>query len=94
MGANFVSREYPVQYTRKAVEVAFDKAVEQSRYEDGHCYSGEIGMVSGLLFETHTRFGSEDAALEWLQDNAQKWEEAKCVRLIDGRWIIGAWCAS
>ena len=94
MGANFVSVDYPARFQKETVQVAFDHAVKQSRFEDGHEYSGEIGMASGLLFAEQKPFETEDAALEWLQDHAQKWEEAQCVRLTDGRWIIGAWCAS
>jgi hypothetical protein len=74
----------------------FDRAQEQDRLENGRCYSGGIGMASGLRVEPLPVFPNPDLAREHLEAHCEKWEEARAVRYAsaDGpRWIIGAWCA-
>lgn len=95
MGCNFVPLEYPGYLTKAEVQTKFDDDVEQSRWESGHSYSGDIGMATGLIFHDDLAlFGSAEGALDWLIEHCKKWEEARCVRLIDGTWIIGANCSS
>lgn len=92
MGANFVS--FTLKGTQAEVRKQFDDAVQQSLFSDGHEYSGEIGMANGLKFCRLDRVHTPTEANEWLQENAQKWEEALAVRLTDDQWAIGAWCSS
>jgi hypothetical protein len=99
MGANYVS--FTVQGTQEEVLKAFDRAQEQDRYENGHCYSGGIGMARGLKFVDAVSFVDQAKADQWISDHAEKWDEALAVRILrpGGRrgartYLIGAWCAS
>lgn len=96
MGACFQSMTLDGKLTRKEVEAKFESAQADDRYENGHSYSGGFGMASGLTFVGKT-FNTEDAANEYLQETAQKWENALAVTFTkDGaaHWMIGAWCSS
>jgi hypothetical protein len=98
MGANFVS--YRRFGTRDEIKVWFEREQEQDRYENGHCYSGGIGMARGIRFVEATVFDDERQAEEWICDHAEKWEAAIAVPLRKRRgdgtpaWMIGAWCSS
>lgn len=97
MGAYFNEMKVDGSKTRNEVKEIFSDAQDTDRYENGHSYSGGFGMASGLKFPEKT-FKSEDEALDWLQDNAQKWREALAVTVKEDDkpacWLIGAWCAS
>ena len=97
MGASFVTLTFLGEKTRNEVKAEFDKAVDQSRYEDGHSYSGCIGMAIGLIFEEKT-FDDERAAADFLSEVCEKWKEARCVTFLNkdkkATWLIGAMCAS
>jgi hypothetical protein len=93
MGASFVS--FKMKGAQADIRRRFADAQEQDRYENGHSYSGGIGMASGLRFVASS-FDDEKNAEDWLVDHAQKWEEALAVRL-NGKpdeYVIGAWCSS
>jgi hypothetical protein len=96
MGANFQTMKVQGDADRAAVTAKFVAAQEQDRYENGHSYSGGIGMADGLEFRDET-FKTVREARDWLDANAQKWEEALAVR-VEGEegkcWLIGAVCAS
>jgi hypothetical protein len=94
MGANFVTLDFPATHTKAQVKEGFNQARERSLHMDGHSYSGEIGMATGLIFHDDLAPFTEEAAYHWLTEKAEKWEEARCVRLIDGSWLIGASCSS
>ena len=69
---------------------------ESDRYENGHSYSGTIGMCDGVSKEYVTIKGRKEA-IDWLADNAEKWEEAKIVKVIEEKesyFLIGGWCSS
>ena len=97
MGASFVTLKFLGEKTRNEVKALFDQAVDQSRYEDGHSYSGCIGMATGLIFEEKT-FDNEGEADDFLSEACEKWEEARCVTFLNkdkkATWLIGAMCAS
>lgn len=95
MGANYQSMNV-ASTDKKIVEDAFDDAQSTDRYENGHSYSGGFGMATGLAFMVNEKFTSDDAADEWLEENAQKWGEALAVLVSsDGEphYRIGATCA-
>jgi hypothetical protein len=100
MGANFV--DYTIRGgNEKYVQKKFDEMQEECLHENGHSYSGEIGMANGLKF-TGKIFKSYAEAEEFLCDTAQKWEEALVCQYREGQgkhegqlaWLIGAWCSS
>lgn len=97
MGANFCTISIPASLPRQEVTKQFQQAQDQDRYENGHSYSGGLGMASGLKFEDKT-FPSVREAEDYLMDACVKWEEARAVKhqMLDGieMWLIGALCAS
>jgi hypothetical protein len=94
MGACFVSLTFDGKLTRDQVRRKFAEAQDQDRHENGHSYSGGIGMARGLEL-TSRQFKTYDEGEQWLADNSQKWEAAKAVRIeADNIWLVGAWCSS
>ena len=109
MGASFETLTMPGTLTRIEVRSRFTDAQDQDRHENGHSYSGGIGMATGLEFR-EDKFPSIDAATDWLCDQAEKYEDALAVRATDDQplrwdgkpnprygvelWVIGAICAS
>ena len=93
MGANFVTHNYTG--TKAQIAEKFRKDQEQDRYENGHSYSGGIGMASGLRFESAFEADDEEAAETWLDEHCVKWEDAVAVKLkgTEDKWVIGAVCA-
>ena len=72
--------------------------VKQARANDQHEYGhgGYTGTWAEIPGATHVRikpFQSEQAAEEYLLDNAEKWNDALIVPLWDGRWVVGAWAS-
>lgn len=109
MGAVFRDMVLPGEMAWADVKAEFEEAQDRDRYENGHSYSGGFGMARGLKYRAVGNFASVDDARSWLEDNAQKWEEALAVRTTDTRerlwngnnnpafgkevWVIGALCA-
>ncbi len=99
MGACFDSRFVEETDKRKA-RIIFESMQEECRYDNGHSYSGGIGMAHGVTF-TDKEFDDPQQADDWIEMNAQKWGPALAVRCkgrwhhnkeFDG-WVIGAICA-
>ena len=81
MGSNLVGRSYPGKTLEQAKKL-WSKDCEQSRYEDGHSYSGCIGMlddgrVTGRVFNNHAEF---DDFLEEKDKGYAYWAEVKVIR--------------
>jgi hypothetical protein len=97
MGATFQTRVLPGNLSQAEVEAKFAEIQDQDRYENGHSYSGGIGMANGLEFRSNT-FDNIALAQEWLDENAEKWEAALCVKAFkrpnEPVWVIGAICSS
>jgi hypothetical protein len=81
MGAcSFITTSYG-----KTAREAFDSATEQSRYESGHSYSGEIGMKNG--FKMFVFDSKKHASVNQLIDDlimnevSDKWGPAGCIDL-------------
>ena len=99
MGANFSMFQTAAKTPEQAMRDCSAR-IEQSAYEDGHSYSGEIGMASGVVMTTK-KFTNPDTAIDWLDDNAEKWGPALGVTLLSAKkgnalrgFIFGAWCSS
>ena len=74
----------PAGLSRDVVRSQFQEAQAQDRHENGHSYSGGLGMASGLLFVERT-FENVVAAQSFLEDDCVKWEEARAVKRKLGR---------
>jgi hypothetical protein len=95
MGAEFNTLKVD-STDRLAIRKAFDSAQSSDLHDNGHSYSGGIGMAEGLEFKDKT-FETYQDAETWLCDNAQKWENALAVTLLKHNkkyTLIGAWCSS
>ena len=81
MGASLVSRSYPGK-TQAQAQKLWDAACEQSLYEDGHSYSGEIGMldrgrVTSHVFNTYEDF---ESFLESKDKGNAYWAQIRVIR--------------
>lgn len=72
MAANFVYRSYALPFEAACKE--WHAAVEQSRHEDGASYSGAIGCLNGAPDKRDLRLESRQAAVDYVQENHEKWE--------------------
>ena len=99
MGACFntrMFRDYNSK-TSKEIEERWNDAVEQSLYEDGHSYSGGIGML-GKGFRLEGKICEDvDEADNYLSEIHSKWSSAIGVRFKDKKGgisiLIGGWCS-
>lgn len=93
MGASFEYRTYE-SGTREEVKRAFNSDVESCLYENGHSYSGGIGMLGHIQTWLSTTFTDENAALDYICDNQNKYDGAMAAQCSDGTWVVGGWCSS
>ena len=97
MGANFCARAYPDGEKELIIE-RWGSAVEQSLHEDGHSYSGDIGMLGRSVARWYDKdFADREEAYEFLSEEHEKWDPALAVSFIengDKCWLIGGWCSS
>jgi hypothetical protein len=99
MGAEFNSYEFPKGTKKKALSKLADAVFEQARYDYGHAgYSGSFAECDEVIIEDKS-FLTEDAAYEWISDNADKWEPALIVTIQANKddppiYYMGAWCSS
>jgi hypothetical protein len=96
MGAAFVGFTIRhisgVPLTKEEVKKSFDEKQEVCRHENGHRYSGGIGMADGIKFVCRT-FPADDEAYDWLEEHLEKWGPAQAVKLSNGDWVVGALCS-
>lgn len=95
MGAQNVGRFVPKDSKDEVVK-DFHNEQEIDRYENGHMYSGGIGMANGIQFTSEV-FGSVEEAGPWLEEHCKKWGPALAVRIDGPRqkgWYYEAICAS
>ncbi|MDX5370347.1 MAG: hypothetical protein LPL29_13325 [Alphaproteobacteria bacterium] len=102
MGAVFSYMVVRGDLPHKEVKAKFEAEQDQDRYENGHMYSGGLGMAHGLTFRDDVApFKTMDEAYEWVETEAEKWGPALAVRVVEddaggskSAWFIGAICAS
>jgi len=106
MGASEDARTFEAP-NRAAAEKIAAELMEQDRFENGHEYSGTIGMASGIRTFVHPKpltdkqaeafiFGTE--ARGWQDAKAEKWGPAILVNVRSNgnrkkRWTLGAMCS-
>jgi len=103
MGACTDYRTY-VNFTKEEAEQRFLEDQGQSAYEDGHSYSGCIGVMPGGVNWVNRTFTTEADATEYIFANHEKWEQAMGVaffRVVEEDepketqgFVIGGWCSS
>jgi hypothetical protein len=98
MGASFQAMSFDIT-DRQEICKQWDAEVENSQYESGHCYSGEIGMLgfSDGIEWRDLSLSSRQAAEEYIESHQEKWEPAMAVSFVeDGKpgWVVGGSCPS
>ncbi len=94
MGASEDFRGYDKRdRTRSDVEKLFACDQEQSAYEDGHSYSGQIGVMPPGISWINKKFESCNQAENYILDNHDKWDAAMGAEFPDG-FLVGGWCSS
>ena len=90
MGACFNARVYDLT---DDYENLFNASVEASLYEEGHSYSGGIGMLGKGFRIIPTIAKDTKEAHEYICDHHQKWDGAMAMKTQDGKIVIGGWCS-
>ena len=93
MGASFEYRTYE-SADKEVVKAAFNSDVESCLYDNGHSYSGGIGMLGHIQTWLSTTFSDVNAATEYICNNQKKWDGAMAAQCSDGTWVVGGWCSS
>ena len=93
MGGSLDTRTYDKELTKEQVENEFSRDQQDSAYESGHSYSGQIGvMPSGIDWLTE-KFKTNSEAIDYITDEHDKWDKAFGVRTEEG-YVVGGWCSS
>lgn len=96
MGAEYQSMVVKGE-NRKEARERFKSEQESDLYENGHSYSGGMGMATGLEF-TDKHFSSYQEADDYLSETCEKWGDALAVTYQDEKgninFLIGALCSS
>lgn len=80
MGANFEYETFNGDLSEKELLIAFEQLKSDKEYEHGHgAYNGTLATTNGLKIN-HTVFENESAAVKYVENNAEKWQEAIAVR--------------
>ncbi len=93
MGAAFSCRV--LEGTFQEAKTRFVEMQEQDKYENGHSYSGGIGMLVGVK-NTCLTLNDRKSASQYIMEHAEKWESALAVQFHEQDkilWLIGGWCA-
>ncbi len=98
MGANTSYRSFRTHDKKEIVRLWNDE-VDQSLHENGHSYSGCIGMLGpGIKQWFDVRFVGRDKAEERIAEVHNKGESAIAVSYLDSNlavnWLVGGWCRS
>jgi uncharacterized protein YggL (DUF469 family) len=83
-------------YTNKnkdEVAKAFNSDVENCQYENGHSYSGGIGMLDCISLWVAKTFATVDEAENYICDHQEKWDGAMAAQTTEGTWVVGGWCS-
>lgn len=85
----------------EAARTEIERTIEQCKYDYGHAgYTGTFAECTGTTFNA-TVFGSVDKARMYIDEKAEKWEDAILTRFRDDqahvppgtaqpvRWIVG-----
>jgi hypothetical protein len=95
MGASYDGRNYDLnKMSMVEVKEQWNEAVESSLYEDGHEYSGGIGMLGKGFSISNFVAENEEEADHYIVEHHEKWNGAMGVKTKDEKIVIGGWCSS
>lgn len=92
MGADFNYRVYPGD-ERSAIQKQWTDDVEQDLYDNGHRYSGGIGMLGPDIQWQQVKFQTAQQAAAHIDAQHRKWEPPMACQF-DAGWVVGGWCSS
>lgn len=92
MGANFDHRVYRTDWKEEAA-AAWKRDLSNDQWENGHCFSGSLGMLTGDPVWLPGQEADAAAAIKCIEDKHEKWGPPLAVRF-PGGFAIGGWCAS
>ena len=93
MGGCLDIRTYDKKLSEAQVEEQFSSDQDSDAYENGHSYSGSIGvMPHGVTWRSETCKTIREAE-DFISENHDKWDEAFAVRTEEG-YVVGGWCSS
>lgn len=77
----------------------FKSLVDQDRYENGHCYSGGIGMKHTFREVTLPKGANVHEFIQQLLDDDSHWVSDKdgpagCIKVKDNEWVFFGWASS
>lgn len=89
MGAEFCCETITAK-TAKQVKTKHDELVKQAQYDNGHSgYSGSFAESPGVTVSDQ-EFDDIEAAEEYIDETAKKWENSIAVRIKGtDTWVIG-----
>lgn len=93
MGASFNTITYNSE-DKEQIKKTWKAEVEESLYQDGHSYSGCIGMLGVAINFVSYKAESIDDAEEYIADHQEKWSMAMGVHAPSQKaYVIGGWCS-
>lgn len=92
MGACMNYRVFKTE-DKATIRRQWESMVDSDLYENGHSYSGGIGMLGRGEIKWHpTPAKTLEEAEEVICNTHQKWSGPLAVRF-DGGWVVGGWCS-
>ena len=92
MGAEFQCVRYKPS-SKRTVAKLWAGDVEDDLYDNGHSYSGSIGMLGVDIQWREEKFQTLAECETFIMDNHRKWDPPMAVAF-EGGWIVGGWCSS
>ena len=91
MGASLVVVQ--VRGSEAEVKNKWADAVERDLHENGHSYSGSIGMLGPSLDIVHCNVSTLEEAEDVIGDTHEKWSCGMAMEIKPNVWAIGGWCS-
>ncbi len=96
MGASLDTRTFESD-DRKVIQSKWEAAVEDDLYENGHSYSGGVGMLGKKIGQwVDVAMPTAYLAGEYISDKHNKYHSAMAVSFVEkGKkgWVVGGWCS-
>ena len=94
MGASFNTMTFDLsKMTISEAKEQWNQEVEESLFEDGHSYSGGIGMLGSGFSIVNSEARDTSEADDWICDHHNKWDGAMAMRTQDKQLVVGGWCS-
>lgn len=82
MGAVYTTKSFPASASKQLQKDFSDYQESCTNKYGSDTYSGHMGLARGLVI-SNKEFKDKSSAIDWLENNVQKWESAKAVKVGD-----------